>query len=50
MMTNSYLADFVAIAMSTCRSNPTKFCVTDGRVDIHDVGHVMRPIQSYCIN
>ena len=47
MMTNSYQADFVAIAMSICHSNPTRSCVMDGKVDIHAADNVMQPIQSY---
>ena len=47
MMTNSYQADFVAIAISICHSNPIKACAMDGWGDIHAADNVMRPIQSY---
>ena len=49
MMTNSYLADFVAIAMSTCRSNLTKSCIMDGWGDILDVENVIVQTLSCCI-
>ena len=47
MMTNSYQADFVAIAISICHSNLTRFYAMDGWGDIHAADNVMQPIQSY---
>ena len=49
MMTASKLVVFVAIATSFCLLRPIKFCATDGRVDILDVGNVTMQMESCCI-
>ena len=46
-MKNSYQADFVAIAMSICDSNLTRFYAMDGWGDIDAAENVMQPIRSY---
>ena len=50
MMTDLSLADFAAIALNICPSNPTRCYDMDGKEDIHDAGHVMQKIQSCSIN
>ena len=49
MMTPLFLADFVAIAMSICHSNLTRYCVMATKADTVDAGYAMQPIQSCCI-